>query len=189
MKKYALVFMLVVVSALLYIFTTRPATQYGTQSTITQQQCLADDCLAVDGLEYPAAQLPEAVKNALARALDDEYKAHATYQAVIAKLGSVRPFAMIIGAEEQHIASLRALYAKYGLPLIEDHYTGKVDAPATLSAACQLGVTAEIANAQLYKDELLPQVASYPDIQAVFTNLMTASESKHLPAFTRCATR
>ena len=56
----------------------------------------------------------------------------------------------------------------------------------TLTAACQTGVDAEIANADLYKNILLPIVTNYPDITAVFTNLMNASEEKHLPAFEKC---
>lgn len=59
-------------------------------------------------------------------------------------------------------------------------------APATLQEACQIGVDAEIANAALYRDELLPVVSENEDIMAVFENLMNASQQKHLPAFDRC---
>jgi hypothetical protein len=34
--------------------------------------------------------------------------------------------------------------------------------------------------------KLLPATAAYPDISLVFTNLMNASEQKHLQAFERC---
>ena len=68
----------------------------------------------------------------------------------------------------------------------ENVWLGTVSAPATLQEACQIGVDAEIANAALYQNELLPVVADYEDITAVFTNLMNASEQKHLPAFERC---
>ncbi|MBP6929599.1 MAG: DUF2202 domain-containing protein [Candidatus Moranbacteria bacterium] len=119
-------------------------------------------------------------------ALDDEYKAFASYQAVIARLGSVRPFSMIIRAEEQHISSLKALLDKYGVSIPENKYLSTVTAPATIQVACQVGVDAEIANVALYRDTLLPTVTAYPDITQVFTNLMTASEERHLPAFDRC---
>ena len=73
-------------------------------------------CLLVDNLEYPAGELSSEVQQALDEAINDEYKALSTYEAVIAKLGSVRPFSMIKGAEVQHIASLKAIYDKYGRP-------------------------------------------------------------------------
>lgn len=156
----------------------------GGQHGYTQQNCLAEDCLLVDDLEYPVSELPGDVQAALEDAIMDEYTAHATYEAVIDKFGSSRPFSMIIRSEEQHIASLKAIYDKYGLEA--PTYTGTVTAPATLQAACQTGVDAEIANAALYRDELLPAVTEYPEITVVFTNLMQASQEKHLPAFERC---
>ena len=128
---------------------------------------------------------PSAV-DALSRALDDEYKALATYDAIITKFGSVRPFSQIIQAEETHINSLLSLYEKYDLAAPSNPYLGSITAPESLSLACSLGVEAEIANADLYRTKLLPQVTNYPDITTVFNNLMDASQSKHLPAFTRC---
>lgn len=148
------------------------------------KNCVAEDCLLVEDLQYPAGELTEETKNALVTAIQDEYKAHATYEAVIAKFGLVRPFSMIIRSEEQHISALKALFDKYGIEVPADTVTAK--APATLQQACQTGVDAEVANAALYKDELLPSVSNYPDITAVFTNLMNASQEKHLPAFERC---
>ena len=148
--------------------------------------CLADDCLLVDDLEYPAGKLSVAAQKALDEAINDEYKALSVYEAVIAKFGTVRPFSMIKGAEEQHIASLKAIYDKYDLDVPENTWPSKVSAPTTLQEACQIGVEAEIANATLYKDMLLPAVEDYEDIVIVFTNLMNASEQKHLPAFEKC---
>ncbi|TXG99876.1 MAG: DUF2202 domain-containing protein [Candidatus Moraniibacteriota bacterium] len=118
--------------------------------------------------------------------MQDEYKALAVYQAVTAKFGMVRPFSMIMGAEEQHIASLKSIFDKYGLVVPVNNLIGKITAPKTLAEACQIGVDAEIANAALYQNELLPTVSSYPDITSVFTNLMNASQNKHLAAFERC---
>jgi len=160
--------------------------QTNEQTKPNRSTCLADDCLAVEDLEYPADTLPDTVKNALDEAITDEYKALATYEAVIAKLGSVRPFSMIKGAEEQHIASLKALYDKYGLQPPVNVWLNKVSIPSTLQESCQAGVDAEIANAALYKDSLLPSVSTYEDIVQVFTNLMNASEQKHLKAFEKC---
>lgn len=153
----------------------------------TERNCIADDCLAVTDLSYPVSELPADVATALRSALDDEYKAWATYEAVMAKFGSVRPFIMISRAEEQHIASLKGLFDKYGLVIPENKWRSQVATPATLQAACEVGVAAEVANAALYRDELLPAVQDFPDIVQVFTHLMQASEEKHLPAFQRCS--
>ncbi len=158
--------------------------QMNQNQSVTRENCLADDCLLVDGMEYPAGTLPTEVKEALDEAILDEYKARATYEAVIASFGSNRPFSMIVGAESQHIASLEAIYDKYGESVPAD--TISVTAPKTLEEACQIGVDAEIANAALYQDTLIPAVVDYPDITAVFTSLMNASSEKHLPAFERC---
>ncbi len=151
-----------------------------------KENCLADDCLLVKGVEYPVGDLPNEVQTALDEAINDEYKALSVYKTVIAKFGSTRPFSMIKGAEEQHIASLKTIYDKYGLEIPENDWPSKVSAPATLQEACQIGVDAEIANAALYRDELLPAVTAYEDITLVFENLMNASQQKHLPAFEKC---
>ena len=152
----------------------------------SRNNCLADDCLLVEDLEYPVGELPAEVQLALDEAINDEYKALITYEAVMAKLGSTRPFSMIKGAEEQHIASLKAIYDKYGLEVPTNDWASKVAAPNSLQEACQTGVDAEIANAALYREELLPVVADYEDIKLVFENLMNASQDKHLPAFEKC---
>jgi hypothetical protein len=153
----------------------------------TQGNCLADDCLLVSQLQYPVGNLPDDVKNTLDTAITDEYKAHAFYQKVIEKFGPVRPFSMIIRSEEQHITALKAIYDKYGLPIPEDDLYAQVKAPATLQEACQAGVQAEIENADLYEETLLPAVKDYEDITRVYTSLMSASRTKHLVAFQRCS--
>ena len=158
----------------------------GQKQNINKANCLGDECLAVDDLDYPAGKLSDQAREALVEAINDEYKAHALYEKTIAKLGSVRPFSMIIRAEEQHISSLKALFDKYGLEIPADDWAGKVSAEETLKQACQAGVDAEIANAKLYEDKLLPMAVGYEDIQVVFTNLMDASQEKHLKAFERC---
>ena len=154
-----------------------------TQST--EKNCLADECLLND-VTYPVSKLPEAVKKSLTLGLRDEYKAYATYKSVIDSFGNVRPFIMISRAEQQHIASLQGLYEKYGLDIPENNMLNTIQAPNSLEEACAIGVQGEIDNIKLYKESLLPAVKNYEDITIVFTNLMNASEEKHLPAFTRC---
>ncbi len=158
----------------------------GTQSVVSSESCVADECLAAEGLDFPAGTLTPAVQDALRLALEDEYRAAATYAAVLEKFGMRRPFSMIIRAEEQHISRLKALYDKYGITVPENSYLGSVVAPASFSAACQTGVAAEIANVALYEKQLIPVATEYPDIVRVFENLRDASELRHLPAFQRC---
>lgn len=158
----------------------------GNGRNVDKGTCLSDECLLVDGLDYPAGELSAEAKSALLSAIDDEYKALATYEAVMAKEGRVRPFVMIAGAEEQHIASLEALLDKYGIAVPKNPWMNTVSVPSTMTASCQAGVDAEVANASLYRDTLLPAVKEYPDITGVFTNLMDASQTRHLPAFDRC---
>lgn len=167
---------------LTYSFQGKPRTA----AIPNRGNCLADDCLMVENLEYPVAELNEVVVGALNEAIEDEYKDLTVYQKVTDKLGMVRPFSMIMGAEEQHIASLKAVFDKYGLEIPKNNWAGKITVPNTLKESCQLGVEAEIANASLYKEKLLPSVSGHEDITLVFTSLMSASEQKHLPAFEKC---
>ena len=157
------------------------------QNVNTTENCVSDGCLEITDLNYPAKSLSDNAKTALNKALDDEYKAQATYEATIEKLGNVRPFIMIIRAEEQHISALKSLFDKYGMQIPTNPYTNKIVSAENLTLACKAGVDAEISNAQLYKNDLLPNVTEYQDITNVFTNLMNASQQKHLVAFERCA--
>lgn len=177
----------VIVLASFVLFNlTKKQTQTVTQNKVNQQNCLSEDCLLVSDLEYPVGDLPQTVISALDEAIKDEYKAYSTYESVIKKFGNVRPFSMIIRAEEQHISMLKSIYDKYGLTPPQNSFSGKITLPPTLIQACQTGVDAEIANAALYRDELLPSVSEYPDITGVFENLMNASQQKHLSAFEKC---
>lgn len=169
-----------------FYFYPQLAQQDDNEQEISADTCIADDCLLIEGLEYPVGELSDEVQYALREAIYDEYKARGTYELIISKFGSVRPFSMIIRSEEQHIASLKAIYDKYGIKPPDDPQNG-IPSPDSITEACELGVQAEIANVALYKDELLPIVSEYPDITQVFNTLMNASEDKHLPAFSKCA--
>ncbi len=189
-KKIVLTIVAVLVIGLLggYIITSSldNTSSDSIKKNINKANCLADECLTIDNLDYPTSTLSNEAKEALIEAINDEYKAHSLYEKTIEKIGFVRPFSMIIRAEEQHISSLKALFDKYGLQIPEDDWLSKVSAENTLKQSCQTGVEAEIANAKLYRDKLLPMVSSYEDITAVFTNLMNASQEKHLKAFEGC---
>ncbi|OYY77177.1 MAG: DUF2202 domain-containing protein [Sphingomonas sp. 28-62-20] len=123
----------------------------------------------------------------LGDALDDEYKAEATYAAVIERFGPVRPFINIVEAERRHADALLGQCARLGLVPIPNRWAGKVAAPETLQDACRDAIAAEVENIALY-DKLLPNVT---DVQAreVLERLQAASRDRHLPAFMRCLDR
>jgi hypothetical protein len=132
-------------------------------------------------------KLTETEVRALNDALDDEYRAWATYDQVIADFGETRPFSNIRAAEARHIEALCAVFARHGLPVPENPWPGKVARYASLQAACEAGVAAEIANGALY--ERLLASTQRPDILRVFRSLQEASQERHLGAFQRCAQR
>lgn len=132
--------------------------------------------------------MSEQLRNALIEALDDEYKARATYRLILSQFGAVRPFVNIVESEERHIRALIPLFHKYGFSVPDDTWQGRVTIPASVQEACQEGVKAEIENAAMYQ-RLLSLTTDYPDVQTVFLNLQRASQTKHLPAFQRCAAR
>lgn len=122
---------------------------------------------------------------ALQEALDDEYRAWATYDQVIRDFGEVRPFSNIREAEARHIEAVRSLFIRYGLPVPENSWPGRVERYTSVQAACAAGVAAEIANGEMY--ERLLQATRRDDILTVLRNLQAASQQRHLPAFRRCA--
>lgn len=126
------------------------------------------------------APLDTQTQQALIDALNDEYHAHAFYQAVIDKFGQVAPFTNILRAESAHIAAVQSLMTRYGLAIPADSYIGQVQAPATLNDALQAAVDAEKANVALYDRFAF---ITQPDIQAVFAQLRNVSQTRHLPAF------
>jgi hypothetical protein len=129
--------------------------------------------------------LSESEVAALQMALEDEYKAWSVYEQVIADFGAVRPFTSIQKAEENHIAALVTLFDRYGLEVPVNEWIGSMPSFDTLAEACEAGAQAEIDNAALYAQ--LFDMVDNPDIIQVFTSLQQASQTKHLPAFERCA--
>jgi hypothetical protein len=126
------------------------------------------------------------LEKALVEALQDEYKARATYSLVISKFGAIRPFINIIESEKRHIQALISLFRKYDISIPSDEWSNQVEAPASVLEACQRGVQAEIENREMY-ERLLNLTQEYPDVQRVFFNLQRASQENHLRAFQRCA--
>jgi hypothetical protein len=134
--------------------------------------------------QTPAAPLDAAEVVALTEAIDEEYGALNTYQAVLSQFGSVTPFSRIVRAEQQHVNALARLFTKYGLSVPTNPGLDPAPTFANLTTACQTGVVAEIADAKLY-DTLKPSVDN-ADVLQVFANLQAASLNSHLPAFDAC---
>jgi rubrerythrin len=127
------------------------------------------------------------LEQVLGDALDDEYKAEATYAAVIARFGAVRPFINIVEAERRHADALIRQCERLGFVPRANRWAGKVAPPTSLRDACAEAIAAEEENIALY-DRLLPGLAD-PQVRAVLARLQEASRERHLPAFRRCLAR
>ena len=128
------------------------------------------------------------LEEALGAALDDEYRARATYRAVLDAFGDVRPFINIVESEERHIQALRRLFERYEVKVPSDSWPSRVSAPASLEAACEAGVDAERENGALY-EKLMEAARGRTDVEETFQRLLTASQENHLPAFERALDR
>ena len=118
--------------------------------------------------------------SALCEALEDEYRARATYREVIRAFGPARPFVNIVEAEERHVTALLTLFARLGIAPPADTWPARVKAPPSLRDACREGVKAEIENDAMY-DRLLRQTED-PEARQVMQQLQRASRERHLPA-------
>lgn len=127
------------------------------------------------------------LRTILDEALEDERKAEATYAAVLAKFGEVRPFSNIIDAERRHSSAIERQMARLGFPIPPNNWEGRAPVPASLAEACREAVQAEVENIALY-DRLLPTIAD-STVRQVLENLQAASRDNHLPAFRRCLAR
>ena len=133
-----------------------------------------------------AAPVPGA--EALKMALDDEYRAEATYAAVLERFGDIRPFINVIEAERRHAARVKREMDRLGIAYSDQNpYLGTISAPESVLAACQQGVTAEQENIALY-DRILPGIEDTSVLQTL-RDLQAASRDRHLPAFQRCVAR
>lgn len=129
--------------------------------------------------------LSSAEVQALHDALDDEYKAWATYDQVTRDHGAQRPFTNIRDSEARHIEALRTLFRRYNVPMPPNSWPGRVPRFKSIQEACAAAVEAEVDNSELYGR--LMRATTRRDLLAVFERLRRASQERHLPAFRRCA--
>jgi len=128
--------------------------------------------------------LSEQEEEALREAIMEEYGALNTYREVIDQFGSIVPFSRVVNAEQQHVNALVRLAERYGVDVPVNSGLTEPLAIDTVAEACAIGISAEIADADLYT-ELMRDV-THSDIWQVFTNLQSASLNQHLPAFEQC---
>lgn len=125
-----------------------------------------------------------ALQSAMTDGLQDEYRAAAVYESVLAQFGQVLPFRNILLAEQQHAASIAALFTVRGLAVPPREPLGTIPTFSSVSSACSLGATAEVENIAMY-DRIL--ALDLPlDVRRVFEANRRASLVNHLPAFERC---
>lgn len=124
---------------------------------------------------------------ALREALEDAYRARATYRKAIEAFGPIRPFVHIMQAEARHVRALRALLDRLGAEPPQDTWADRVPAPDTLAEACAAAVRAEIDKKAMY-ERLMPLVRD-PAARRLLRRFEEASQLRHLPAFRRCFAR
>ncbi len=124
----------------------------------------------------------------LDRALQDEYRALATYGAANLAYGDLRPFSRIVEAEDRHVTAVSHLLEKRGVDAPEwDSATYPVPEDFTLlefADACQVGLEAEQNNVAMYEGFLALTLPA--DVASVFSTLKSVSEINHSGAFDRC---
>jgi len=131
------------------------------------------------GSETP---LSDYEKQALNKAIDEEYYAKAVYEKVMDTFGPISPFTWITRDEQMHVNWVAKLLVKYGLPVPPDGWSGNIALEFTSKQqACLVGAEAESYNAGVY-DEMIPQI-SHTDIVSTFIKLRDVSRYRHLPAF------
>lgn len=128
---------------------------------------------------------PRPLKDVLKDGINEEYRARATYQAVLDKFGQVAPFINIRNAENTHVDAWKRLYEVNKLDFPPDIYAGRMVAPADLKKACAEGVEAEKVDVALY-DKLMKETTDAEALK-VMAEQRKVSQENHLPAFEQCA--
>lgn len=107
-------------------------------------------------------------------ALQDEYLALATYEAVVEAYGEVHPFTRLIVAETMHADALVTLAETYDITPVEDTADALVVLPESLDLAYETLLAAEANNIAMY--EVFLATEDLPDdVALVFTRLRDAS--------------
>ena len=133
-----------------------------------------------------AQEVDPRVLEAMADAIQDEFRAEMIYERVLEEHGSIRPFYNIIHAEERHSEAIARLYQSRGLEVPGSRWSwDQIPSFPGMEEACQAGVAAEMENAEIYEEFFSLDLPF--DVRRVFENNQAASLNNHLPAFQRCS--
>lgn len=113
-------------------------------------------------------------------AIEDELRAKAEYEMIMATYDVLNPFSNIARSEQKHIDLLVPLLAQYDVEYDEEDILNHLIVINSLQEAYEVGVIAEIANIAMYDLFLTYDLPS--DLVYAFTALRDASYN-HLAAF------
>jgi hypothetical protein len=125
------------------------------------------------------------VAEMLTLAIEDEYSAKATYQALLVLFPQARILENLLAAEQKHIDALVPLFVEYNVTIPVESTTPLIVAYGTIQEAALNIVAKEASNIEMYA-HFLAQSDLPSDVEFLFTNLMNAS-IKHQAAGERVA--
>ena len=136
---------------------------------------------------FTSGPLDDRTRAAIERALRDERRAEAEYDALVAVHGASPPLTNVSASERRHAVELEQLLRMHDEPVPTVVPPAPQPTAADAREACAHGAASERANIALY-DELLASPLP-DDVRCVFERLRAMSATRHLPAFERCARR
>lgn len=125
------------------------------------------------------------VAEMLTLAIEDEYSAKATYQALLVLFPEARILENLLAAEQKHIDALVPLFATYSVTIPLESTIPLTVTYGTIQEAALDIVAKEASNIEMYA-HFLTQSDLPVDVELLFTNLMNAS-IKHQAAGERVA--
>jgi hypothetical protein len=125
------------------------------------------------------------VAEMLTLAIEDEYSAKATYQALLVLFPQARILENLLAAEQKHINALIPLFSTYNVSIPLEATIPLIVSYETIQEAALDIVAKEASNIEMYA-HFLTQSDLPTDVELLFTNLMNAS-IKHQAAGERVA--
>lgn len=120
-----------------------------------------------------AASSQDAWKEEFLPVLNEEYEAVATYVAIIAAYGEIRPYTNLYRAEQKHLAALLRIAERHGLDVTEPNPV--ISLPSDLESVRLAGLALEEADIALLTEFLESDLPD--DVRVVITNLLDASKN------------
>jgi hypothetical protein len=114
------------------------------------------------------------VAEMLTLAIEDEYSAKATYQALLVLFPQEKILDHLLTAEQKHIDALIPLFVAYDVTIPVESTTPLIVTYGTIQEAALDIVAKEVSNIEMYA-HFLTQSDLPSDVELLFTNLMNAS--------------